>query len=186
MQSIDFIRKLVNICDDSVAIISTCGLTSRELHYVKDRPGNFYMVGAMGGASSFGLGVALGCPSRGVVVLDGDGAALMNLGSMATIGNLAPKNLIHIVLKNGCYASTGGQRCQVVDFSTIAVACGYKKSIGTMKFYEKQLNRWLLQKDGPYFVSMMVEVSKDKPPRPSISFADNYNRFVEFLKGGEE
>ena len=80
----------------------------------------------MGGASAMGLGVALHTP-RPVVVLDGDGAALMKLGNLATIGSRAPANLVHVVLDNGVHDSTGGQATvsASVDFAAVALACGY-------------------------------------------------------------
>ena len=80
----------------------------------------------MGCASAMGLGVALNT-ARPVVVLDGDGAALMKMGSLATIGAQAPANLVHVVLDNGVHDSTGGQATvsPIVDFAGVALACGY-------------------------------------------------------------
>ena len=80
----------------------------------------------MGGAAGMGLGLALSTP-RPVVVLDGDGAALMKLGTLATIGAYRPPNLIHILLDNGVHDSTGGQATvsPLVDFPGVALACGY-------------------------------------------------------------
>jgi phosphonopyruvate decarboxylase len=90
-------------------VIATTGMTSRELFVVHDRPDNFYMCGSMGCALSIGLGVALARPDRKVVVLDGDGAALMSLGGLALARHLRLPNLQHIILDNGTYASTGDQ-----------------------------------------------------------------------------
>jgi phosphonopyruvate decarboxylase len=90
-------------------VIATTGMTSRELYVVRDRPENFYMCGSMGCALGIGLGVALARPDRRVVVLDGDGAALMSLGSLALARHLRLPNLEHIILDNGTYASTGDQ-----------------------------------------------------------------------------
>lgn len=108
-------------------IVSSTGMISRELFALKDTPRNFYMLGSMGLASSIGLGLALNLPDRRVVVLDGDGACLMNLGALATIGELSPKNLMHIVLNNGCYGSTGGQPTAVgmVELEQVARYTGY-------------------------------------------------------------
>src|SRR5262245_57450563 len=87
--------------------------------------------GAMGKASSVGLGLALARPERKVIVLDGDGSLLMNLGSLVTIGGMAPKNLIVFVCQNGVYEITGGQPIPGVerlDFGQIALGSGFKRT----------------------------------------------------------
>ena len=88
---------------------------------------NYFSMGAMGLASSHALGLALANPNRRIVVLDGDGSLLMNLGSLVTIGAAAPKNLVHFVSKNGSYEANGGHPIpnQKVDFSGIARSAGY-------------------------------------------------------------
>ncbi|MFK4099080.1 phosphonopyruvate decarboxylase [Streptomyces sp. NPDC019531] len=108
-------------------VVATTGKTARELERYWDRPQNLYVVGSMGCASSVALGVALHAPSRQLVVLDGDGAALMRLEAMATIGRLAPPNLLHVLFDNEAYESTGGQPTGSggIDFTEIAAACGY-------------------------------------------------------------
>lgn len=85
------------------------------------------MVGSMGCASSFGLGLAIAQPQRRVVVLDGDGAALMRLGALATLGYERPDSLIHVLLDNEVHDSTGGQSTvsHSVDLAGVALACGY-------------------------------------------------------------
>ncbi|MEK7820478.1 MAG: phosphonopyruvate decarboxylase, partial [Pseudomonadota bacterium] len=110
----------------TAAVVATTGKCGRELFTLADRPQHLYQVGSMGGASGMGLGVALNV-ERPVVVLDGDGAALMKLGTLATIGAYAPRNLVHIVLDNASHDSTGGQPTvsPVVDFAAVALACGY-------------------------------------------------------------
>ena len=109
-------------------VISTTGYTSRELATIADRPRNFYMVGAMGCASAVALGVAIARPENRVIVLDGDGAALMRLGTFSTIGNLNPKNLVHVLLANNQHESTGGQSLSSsskFSFSMLAISSGY-------------------------------------------------------------
>jgi phosphonopyruvate decarboxylase len=110
-------------------VIATTGYTGRELFALGDRPCQFYMVGSMGCASSLGLGLAIARPDKRVVVLDGDGAALMRLGALTTIGNERPNNLLHIVLDNGMHESTGGQATvsHNVDFCALAAASGYPR-----------------------------------------------------------
>ncbi|MBY8881440.1 phosphonopyruvate decarboxylase [Actinacidiphila acidipaludis] len=108
-------------------VLSTTGYMSRALFAGGDRPGNFYMQGSMGHVASLSLGVALSRPDRRVVVLDGDGAVLMHMGVLATIGAHHPRNLVHVVFDNGAYGSTGGQPVGVrVDFAAAAAAAGYR------------------------------------------------------------
>ncbi len=92
---------------------------------------NFTAIGAMGLASSIGLGLALGRPDRKVIILDGDGSLLMNLGSLVSIAAAAPPNLIHLVSENGTYEANGGHPIPhqgVVDFAGLAAAAGYRKT----------------------------------------------------------
>lgn len=88
---------------------STTGMVSRELFTLKDRPGNFYIIGSMGLASAMGLGLALQAPNKRVFVLEGDGSAMMSLGTLPLIDSEQPANLVHVILDNEAYESTGGQ-----------------------------------------------------------------------------
>jgi phosphonopyruvate decarboxylase len=109
-------------------VLSTTGFLSRSLFNLGDRDRNLYMQGSMGHVAGLALGAALGRPESRFVVLDGDGAVLMHLGTLATIGDLAPANLTHVVFDNGVYDSTGGQRTgsRRTDFAAAALACGYR------------------------------------------------------------
>ena len=109
------------------ALVATTGFTGRALYALDDRASQLYMVGSMGCAGSFGLGLALVQPQRRVVVLDGDGAALMRLGALATLGYERPVNLVHVLLDNEVHDSTGGQSTvsHSVDIAAVAAACGY-------------------------------------------------------------
>jgi phosphonopyruvate decarboxylase len=122
------IGEVVRAVGLAACYVATTGKTARELERDWDAPNNLYVVGSMGCASSVGLGIALGTPDRRVVVLDGDGAALMRLEAMATIGRLRPANLMHVILDNETYESTGGQPTgsAAVDLRSIALACGYR------------------------------------------------------------
>ena len=112
---------------DSDLVVSSTGMISRELFTVADSERNFYMIGSMGLASSIGLGLALSQPEKRIVVVDGDGAILMNMGSLATIGHFTPPNLLHIVLDNEAHDSTGGQKTvsSTAQLEAIAEAAGY-------------------------------------------------------------
>lgn len=107
-------------------VVVTTGKAGRELFTLADRDQHLYQVGSMGCAAPMGLGIAT-VTGRRTVVLDGDGAALMKLGSMATIGAYQPPGLLHVILDNGVHDSTGGQATAspTVDFAGVALACGY-------------------------------------------------------------
>ena len=110
-------------------LVGNIGYPSRELFAVHDRPENFYMLGSMGLASSIGLGLALAQTKRKVIVLDGDGSVLMNLGTLATVAHHAPENYLLVILDNCCYGSTGSQpTCTHLgtDLAALAKAAGIK------------------------------------------------------------
>ncbi|HEX4949862.1 MAG TPA: phosphonopyruvate decarboxylase [Blastocatellia bacterium] len=118
------------------AVIATTGFTGRALYALEDRPNQLYLVGSMGCAGTLGLGVAVTQPQRRVIVLDGDGAALMRLSALPTIGYERPANLVHILLDNEIHESTGGQATvsHSVDLAAVAQACGYPRvlRVGTL------------------------------------------------------
>ncbi|MEE9128913.1 MAG: phosphonopyruvate decarboxylase [Phycisphaerales bacterium] len=120
-------RIVAHAHQDSSVVIATTGHTGRELFAIADRPNHLYMVGSMGCASSLGLGLALARPDLRVVVVDGDGAALMRMGNFATVGAYGGSNLVHIVLNNGRHDTTGGQLTASgsISFAGVAEACGY-------------------------------------------------------------
>ena len=116
--------------EQDALLICNIGYPSRELFSVRDRPENFYMLGSMGLASSIGLGLALARPERRVMVLDGDGSLLMNLGSLASIAHHAPENYLLVILDNCCYGSTGSQpSCTRLgtDLAALARAAGVRR-----------------------------------------------------------
>jgi sulfopyruvate decarboxylase subunit beta len=108
-------------------IVCNIGYPSRELFHAADSEGNFYMLGSMGLCSSIALGLALSESRRPVIALDGDGSVLMNLGTLATIANHAPPNLVLVILDNCAYGSTG---CQLTctasrsDLAAISMGAG--------------------------------------------------------------
>ena len=106
-------------------IISANGFISRDLFATVDKSPNFYMIGSMGLASSIGLGLALSTDEK-VVVIDGDGSVLMNMGSLSTIGYMKPESLILVIVDNSAYGSTGNQPTHTTntDLEKVAKACG--------------------------------------------------------------
>ena len=124
------------------------------------RPLNYFAFGAMGIGSSHGLGLALGRPDKRVIVLDGDGSLLMNLGTLVTIGAAAPKNLFHFVCRNGTYEANGGHPIpnMAVDFTGLARAAGYPQlhEFSELADFEAQIARVLAQA-GPVFATLHLE-----------------------------
>ena len=123
------IQKIMESIEEEL-VICNIGFPSRELYEIDDRPKNFYMIGSMGLASSIGFGLAMAKPHKDVVVIDGDGSLLMNMGSLVTIFANNPSNLTWIVIDNGAYGSTGNQDtyAQKTDLVDIAKAVGFKNS----------------------------------------------------------
>jgi phosphonopyruvate decarboxylase len=162
-------------------VLSTTGMMSREVFYLRDRPGNFYMIGSMGLVSSLGLGLALLRPDQRVLVLDGDGSALMSLGALPLIGSEAPQNLLHIVLDNEAYESTGAQPSisSRVSIAGIGTASGYCGSVEVDDL--DSLRRALAAfdaKNGPRLIVMKVGiVSIEGIPRVSYSPPQIRDRF---------
>jgi len=126
------IISILDALPDDAVVVSTTGMTSREVfeHRARNNQSHgrdFLTVGCMGHASQIALGIALEKPQRQVVCLDGDGALIMHMGSLAIIGSQRPKNLKHLVLNNGAHDSVGGQPTVgfEMDIPAIARACGY-------------------------------------------------------------
>ena len=121
------IQKILEHVGVDDLVVSTTGMISREVFMTDDRPGNFYMLGSMGLLSSFGLGLALLTPEQRVLVLEGDGSVLMSLGTLPLIATERPANLVHIILDNEAYESTGGQPSisSEVDLAEVGKSCGY-------------------------------------------------------------
>jgi len=157
-------------------LICNIGFPSRELFSVRDRPENFYMLGSMGLASSIGLGLALARPERKVMVLDGDGSVLMNLGTLATIAHHALQNYQLVILDNCCYGSTGSQpTCTHLgtDLFALAKAAGIEKVILVDRAWE--LNQ-ALAGDCTVIVAK-VEEGNATVPIISLSPEDILERF---------
>ncbi len=134
-------------------------LAPRDLNYVS--------IGAMGIASSHALGLALGRPDRRVIVLDGDGSLLMNLGSLATIAGAAPRNLAHLVCVNGCYEANGSHPLparDAIDFAAIARGAGMRDTgtIATTEEFERAIPT-ILSGEGPIFRALLVEPGAPSP-----------------------
>ncbi len=161
------------------AVLATTGYMGRCLFNLEDRPSQLYMVGSMGCASSLGLGLALAQPHRRVIVLDGDGAALMRLGALPTLGWARPANLIHVVLDNESHASTGGQESHShsADLAAIAQASGYPRVVrgGLEAVLTGETDRLT-------FVHVKIQVVEgEELKRPTLTPAETARRFSSWL-----
>lgn len=157
----DAIAKFMDSIKDEF-IVCANGFISRDAFNADDRPKNFYMLGSMGQASSIGLGFAIVRPDEKVVIFDGDGSLLMNLGILTMIAHLKPKNLVHVVFDNECYDSTGGQPTvsSAVDLAETAKGCGISNVYRVNP--EEDLGgifRDCLKKEGPIF--LLIKVGRD-------------------------
>ena len=176
--------KFLNLVPEQAVVVASTGKCGRELFSLDDRDQHFYQVGSMGCATAMGLGLALNV-NRHVVVLDGDGAALMKLGSLATVGANQPENLIHVILDNGTYDSTGGQpTCSSsVDFATVGSACGYACGFRCNSldgFQEAFMSA--VQIPGPHLIHMKIQPgSVSGLGRPTIKPKDVARRFKAYL-----
>jgi phosphonopyruvate decarboxylase len=181
---VEALARVLELVGDDAAVVATTGKTGRELFMLADRPQHFYQVGAMGCASAVALGVALSTRRR-VVVLDGDGAALMRLGTVATIGDAAPPNLVHVVLDNGVHDSTGGQRtaAPATDFAAIALGCGYRRAVtcAAIEDFGAAL-AGALDTPGPQLVHVLLRPgSTDGVGRPTVHPSEVARRFRAFV-----
>ena len=186
-ERIDLLRCVQALVPAEAAVVATTGKTGRELFTLDDRPQQLYQVGSMGCASAMGLGIALNT-ARPVLVLDGDGAALMKLGTLATIGAHAPGNLIHVLLDNGVHDSTGGQATVSpnVDFAAVAQACGYPRAYrcDTEAGFAQALEAALTDGPRPALIHALIAPgSVAELGRPTVSPRDVARRFRSFIVG---
>ncbi|MBI4082447.1 MAG: hypothetical protein HY423_07530 [Candidatus Lambdaproteobacteria bacterium] len=153
-------KYLVGKLKDELVVTSLAN-EKYDLQSCGDRARNFYNWNAMGMASSLGLGLAMARPELKVIVYDGDGSLLMNLGSLTTIASREPKNLIHIVWDNRSYAMTGGQPTATAfhtDLAKVAEGAGYPKveRVETLAAFRQAADR-ALKEPGPWFIHCLME-----------------------------
>ena len=169
-------------------VIHCNGMVSREAFNILDRPENFYMIGSMGLTASIGLGVALARPDRKVLVFDGDGNVLMNLGTLTEVAAFNPANFFHLCFDNGVYGSTGNQPTlsRTVDLSQIARSAGYRivKVVSEKTVLEKTVSQ-LLQEEGPIFllVKVIPEEKYETAGRVTLTPEEIRDRFMAAIAG---
>ena len=183
---LDVLSSIKAEVDSSTVVIVSTGKGGRELFELGDIDNNFYMVGSMGCASSIGLGLSLVKPKARVIVIDGDGALLMRMGSLATNAFYNPSNLIHILLDNETHDSTGGQFTvsQIVDFPQIASACGYS-TVGVSETTEELQGAIAKWKDSPSLTFLDIKIKKGSKKdlgRPTVKPFEVTERLVQFIE----
>jgi phosphonopyruvate decarboxylase len=142
-------------------VVITTMSTARTWPAISSRPDLDYPLrGCMGKASSLGLGIALARPDVRVLVLDGDGSLLMNLGSLVTVASQAPKNLVHVLFDGATYDTSGAQPTpgqDIIDWAGLAKSAGYKQS-ANIESDDELAKQWpsLLSAEGPVFVRISV------------------------------
>lgn len=184
------IQTVVAALGEKDCIVSTTGMISRELFEYRAAMGqghehDFLTVGSMGHASQIALGIALAQPERRVWCFDGDGAAIMHMGSMAIIANKAPKNYVHVVFNNGAHDSVGGQPTVglTIDLPAVAKAVGYKAnySVDDKSELESMLNK-VKNQDGPVILEIKVKKGNRKDlGRPTTTPIQNKEALMDFL-----
>ncbi|OIO47778.1 MAG: hypothetical protein AUJ28_00555 [Parcubacteria group bacterium CG1_02_37_51] len=165
------------------AVISTTGLISREIFEKFDSERNIYVPGSMGLASSIGLGLAISCPSKRVIVVDGDSSLLMNLGSIVTIGNKQPTNLLHIVIDNGAYGSCSEEKSMSdsAHFDKLALDVGYQ-FVRVVDGQEALKHAILEFSRGSEFILAKIKLGGRRDFRRPLNLANVKNRFMLFLR----
>lgn len=184
------IEKIMLSADSTTAFVSTTGMASRELYELRDKYNqghekDFLTVGGMGHASQIALSIAMQKKDRQIYCIDGDGASIMQMGGMATIGSRKPSNYVHFVLNNGAHDSVGGQPTvgRQIDLCAIAAGCGYENvvKVETPEELEAVLKD-TETKDKLTFVEIMVTKGARKDlGRPKSTPVENKEALMSFL-----
>ena len=185
----DIVRHIASAAGED-PIVSTTGKASRELFEIREANGqshcyDFLTVGSMGHSSSIALGIALQQPQRKVWIIDGDGAVLMHMGSMAVLASQNPGNIVHIVINNGAHETVGGQPTAMANVDVVAVAkgCGYPNAVSVDSF--EALDAALAEARANNELTL-IEVkcaigARDDLGRPTTTAQENKQAFMEFL-----
>ena len=183
---LEYIRLLSAKLQPNDVLLGTTGFAGREMYQIVTHKGKFYMMGSMGCLASLGLAIALEQPDKRIILLDGDGAILMKMGALATVGYHRPSNLIHICFDNRSYESTGGQPTlsTTVDLRAVAKACGYTTvhNIKTTGEFEAMWNNEA-KYPKPHFLHIEINPgTEEELARPSISPEEMRDCFRAFLQ----
>ncbi len=189
MKREDIIEHIVSVTKEA-PIVSTTGKASRELFEIRERNNqshkyDFLTVGSMGHSSSIALGIAFQKPEQKIWCIDGDGAMLMHMGSMAVIGANSPENFAHIVINNGAHETVGGipTVASKINLCQIAKACGYKYTACVDNFdaLDKELDI-IKEKRELCFLEIKATIgARDDLGRPTTTALENKQNFMKFL-----
>lgn len=183
MKRKEAIESIMSEIDSRDAVVSTTGLISREVFEKFDSVRNIYVPGSMGLVSSIGLGIAVSCPNKRVVVIDGDASLLMNLGSLVTIGERQPKNLLHIVIDNSAYGSCSEEKSlsDSAHLDTLARDVGYRYVRSVRD--EAGLRCGIVDfGTGPGFILAKIDLGGRRDFRRPLELAKIRDRFMLFLR----
>lgn len=164
-------------------VIATTGKTGRELFEVEDSKQHLYMVGSMGCVSALGLGVSK-FTKKSVIVIDGDGAALMRLGNLPMVANESPKNLLHVLLDNEEHNSTGGQSTisAVINWPELAANMGYRVLVvNTTDQLKHAIDEWNLKRELTFVYMKINNKTKPNLGRPNVTPKQVAVRFKNYL-----
>lgn len=187
----DAIKSLLDALDGDEVIVSTTGKTSRELYELRvardETTNDFLTVGGMGHTSSIALGAAIGNPQKKVICLDGDGSLLMHMGAITNIGQIAPKNLVHVLLNNSSHESVGGQATVAgnLDLENIFKASGYREYLCATN--ESEIKDQL-QKigEGPVVLEIKIKTgARTDLGRPKSTPVENKIAFMEAINANK-
>lgn len=185
----DAIRTILET-DNSYAIVSTTGKTSRELYELRELRNeqlqDFLTVGSMGHSSSIAAAIAIRSPETKIMCIDGDGSLIMHMGSMAVIGKLAPKNFLHVIMNNQCHESVGGQATAAdkLDMEQLAKATGYCHYFSAQNPEDlAQTINSIRDLSGPILLEVRVKKgSRADLGRPKSSPAENKVSFINKIR----
>jgi thiamine pyrophosphate-dependent acetolactate synthase large subunit-like protein len=186
MTRAEAIKLALSLLGEGDIVVAADGAISREAYRAHDRARTFYMLGSMGQVASIALGLAMTRPER-IVALDGDGNLLMGFGGLAMVGGVKPASLHHLVLDNGCYATTGGQPAlsQKVDLAAAAVGAGYMWARRTSAGDDARaaMESWLAA-NGPALLDLAVDAEEPDPaPRVPMTPEEMATRARAALTG---
>ena len=183
--------QIIATASDGDVVVSTTGKASRELFEIRERRGqthgsDFLTVGSMGHSSSIALAIANEKKDRKVWIIDGDGALLMHMGSMALLGTSAPKNIVHVVINNGAHDTVGGMPTVAgkIDLMKIAEGCGYPNFISVDSFdaLDEALRLAKARKELSFIEVKCSRGARDDLGRPTTTAKENKENFMKYLE----